>query len=316
MDAILSMEKLSQKFIGEEKIKSLGEKLEMNRSRMKNFREFLKYGIIEGIFLMIGAMIILAQFLKGAEKIDLMFLLAVADFFAPLFLNYLFVDIVFENRKRQKEEMLTDLLLEASIFCDESSVVQTIRKISEQDFLLLGEDFARAYLEIKKGASPQEALARIKQYNHSKSYSRVIDIFIQAYENGAKISETLKETAEDLLESKAIIKERQAVMLVTKYTLILAAGIIVPAVLGLIVGLVSGLNFSAMGDLSIGLGPEERKILFQTAISGTTIYVLEYSLISSFFLALQEGNKKNFWIYSLILAPAGMAVFYLAGALK
>ena len=101
-------------------------------------------------------------------------------------------------------------------------------------------------------------------------------------------------------------------MLINKYTLILAGGLIVPAVLGLIVGLVSGMNFDSLGEMSIGMEVVERQELLATASLATNIYLAEYALLSSFFLALQDGNKKNFWIYSLILLPTALIIFTVA----
>jgi Flp pilus assembly protein TadB len=314
MDAIITIENATRFFVKEEKIHSFEDKLFLNESKMKNFHNFILWCTIEGTILMILLIIIFLETQKF--EIDYLILVCLAGFILPFFLNYLFQDFVFEKRKREKEELLSDLLLEASVFCDESSMERTIKRISTQEMGGVSKDFARAYNEIKNGSSIEEALLRIKILNKSKIYNRVIDLLLQGYKSGARISDTLKETAEDLLESKAIIKERQAVMLVTKYTLLLAAGIIVPAILGLIVGLVSGLNFSSIGEMSLGLSVEMRKELFASAINGTTIYIFEYALLSSFFLALQEGNKKNFWFYSLILVPVSTIVFFLAKSMN
>ena len=104
-------------------------------------------------------------------------------------------------------------------------------------------------------------------------------------------------------------------MLVTKYTLLLSAGIIVPSILGSITGLVTGLNFNSLGEIGIGLSTELRKELFNTATTGTNLYIIEYSLLSSFFLAIQEGNKKMFWIYASILTPIAIIIFIITKAL-
>jgi pilus assembly protein TadC len=314
MDASKFFIMLVGKFVNKDKIIRFERKLCMNNSKMKNLNDFAKWCTIEGIFSMIAAMLAYNQFSK-AMQIDTLLIIGAMGFLAPFALNYLFEDIKFEKRKRAKEELLSDVLLEASIFCDESSANENIKKLANQDFPLIGDDFKRAFNEINNGASPEEALTHLKELNQSKEYSRVMDIFLQGYKSGARISDILKETAEDLLEAKAIIKERQAVMLVTKYTLLLASGIIVPAILGLIIGLVTGLNFDSLGELSFGISTEQRKIIFQTAISGTTIYILEYAALSSFFLALQEGNKKNFWIYAGILIPIASATFFIAKTL-
>ncbi|MFA5357656.1 MAG: type II secretion system F family protein [archaeon] len=274
---------------------------------MKTLGGFIEYSVVEGILLMVTAMFVISRFF-GAESISIGMLV----FFLPFILNYLFQDIKFENRKRAKEKLLPDLLLEASVFCDETSLIGTITRLAKQDFPLLREDFERASSEIRNGASVEETLQRMKDLNKSTVYSRTINLLLQGYHSGAQMSKIFKEAAEDLLETQAIMRERQAVMLINKYTLILASGFIVPAIIGLIVGLVSGLNFDSMGELSIGMEIEVRKKMLAFATLGTTIYLCEYSLLSAFFLSLQEGNKKQFWIYALILLPMAMAIFLIA----
>lgn len=313
MDAIVLIENILKQFIQETKMKNFEDKLILNESKMKTLKGYLLINTICGTFLMLISLIIGFNFFQS--NLQIVFLLAILGFIFPFFAIYLFEDILFEYRKRQKEEILSDLLLEASVFCDESSMEQTIKKIAETDFELVSTDFRRAQIQINNGASIETALIQIKELNKSRAYSRVIDLFLQGYQSGARISDTLKETAEDLLETKAILKERQAVMIVTKYTLILSSGIIVPAILGLIVGLVSGLNFYSMGEIGLGINSETRKALFEMAILGTTIYIFQYALLSSFFLALQEGNKKNFWIYALVLVPISTIIFTLAKTL-
>ena len=310
MDAIVVLNDFLQLVFGKKRIKNFEDKVFLNKSRMKNLDGYLLWSTIEGIILMICLMTFLFKINESFVESAIIF--GGLSFFVPLLINYIFIDIIFEKRKRQREELLSDLLLEASVFCDDSSTQRTIKLISESDFPLLNEDFAFANTQIKNGASVEDALSRIKELNKSGTYSRVIDLFIQGYKSGAKISTILRETAEDLLESGAIIKERQAVMLVTKYTLLLSAGIIVPALLGLIVGLVEGLNFNSMGELGLGLSVSQRRELFDFGTLATTIYVLEYSALSSFFLALGEGNKKNFFVYALFLVPVSICMFFSA----
>lgn len=308
MDAVLVLENFFKIFFKKEQILDFEDKLFLNGSKMHNFKFFLQYSVIEGVLCLTLSMIIFWNIFNN--KIYLTVIAGSCLFFAPLLINYIYQDLRFEKRKRQKEGLLCDMLLEASVFCDDSSVEKTINRISCQDFLLIKDDFQRAHTQIINGGSVSEALTKIKELNKSSAYSRVIDLMIQGYKSGAKTSSIFRETAQDLLESKAILAERGAVMLVTKYTLILSAGIIVPAILGLIIGLVSGLNFSGMGELSIGLGEEERKALFDTSVFASAAYIFEYAFLSSFFLAQQEGNKKNFFIYALILVPLAGGIFF------
>ncbi|MBT4870531.1 MAG: hypothetical protein HON47_03090 [Candidatus Diapherotrites archaeon] len=312
MDSTILFKNLIKFFVEKEKIKSFEDKLFLNKSKTKNIDTFIQYSIVEGIILMISTMVVFAtMFNFGEENL----LIGIVAFFIPFLLNYIYQDVLFEKRKRKREDLLPDLLLEGSVFCDQKSLLKTIHSFSKQEIQLLNEDFKRVYLEIKNGASIEEALEHNKTLNKSESYNRVIDLLLGSYSSGGCISSLLRELAEDLMESKAIIKERQAVMLITKYTLLLSAGIIVPAILGTVIGLVTGLGFETTKDVGIGLSLVERKELFEIAVLGTTIYILEYSVLSSFFLALQEGNKKQFWIYLLILVPCATVAFVFAQGL-
>ena len=312
MDSTLLFKNMIIFFIEKEKIKSFEDKLFLNNSFAKNIDSFIQQAIVEGIILMITLMVILSTLFNFGEEI---ILIGAGAFFVPFVLNYIYQDVLFEKRKRKREDLLPDLLLEGSVFCDQKSLVKTIHSFSEQEIPFLGKDFKRVYLDIKNGASVEEALERNKRLNKSESYARVIDLLLQSYSSGGKVSELLRELAEDLMETKAIITERQAVMLVTKYTLLLSAGIIVPAILGTVIGLVSGLGFETMKDIGVGLSLTERTELFGLAVLGTTIYIFEYGVLSSFFLALQEGNKKQFWIYLMILVPCGAIAFTFAQGL-
>ena len=275
---------------------------------MKDLYGFLTLSIFEGIGLMFAAML-LSWSLKLS---DLYIILSALSFFTPFVLNYLFHDIVFEKRKLQKESLLPDLLLEASVFCDETSFINTIRRLSMQEFPLLSKDFQRAFNEISSGAGVEETLERMRKMNQSRAFSSVLSLLLQGYHSGAGMSDMFKEAAENLLEMQAVLRERGAVMLINKYTLILAAGLIVPAILGLIVGLVSGMSFDSIGEMSIGMEVGERVRMLELASLGTNIYLGEYAIISAFFLAIQEGNKKNFWIYGAVLLPLSLGIFHLA----
>jgi hypothetical protein len=311
MDASEFFEKAIKFAFDERAIDDFEDKLLMNGSKMKNLQGLVNWSIFEGIFLMLGTMILMWQL----KQPDLYIIISGFSFFTPFVINYLFHDVLFEKNKLQKDALLPDLLLEASVFCDESIFLATIKRLSLQDFPILGREFQRIFSEISNGSGIVEAIERAKKRNKSRAFSSVMNLFLQSYHSGSKMGDLFKEAAENLLEMQAILRERGAVMLINKYTLILAAGLIVPAILGLIVGLVSGMSFDSLGELSIGMAVEERKQMLELATLGTNIYLGEYALLSSFFLALQEGNKKNFWIYSLILFPSSWIIFTLAKTL-
>ena len=238
MDAVDFFTSSFENLFGKEKLIGFRNKLLLNESG--DLKKFILICILEGLFFLTAGMITLFYF---ELDIDRVIILGIVLFFVPFFINYLWQDIKFENMKKKKENLLPELLLEASVFYDENSLLKNIKKMSQID-LPFNKDFYRILREINNGSNIVDALNRLKTLNQSKNIDRVIDLFLHGYESGVALETLLKETAEDLLENNSILKERQAVMLVTKYTLFLAAGLIVPSIIGLIIGLVNGLNFN------------------------------------------------------------------------
>ena len=107
-------------------------------------------------------------------------------------------------------------------------------------------------------------------------------------------------------------KKKDEKNIIEKYTLLLASGIIVPLVLGLIVGLVQGMDFSGIEEFGIGTNVSQRKELLGTALIAIQAYIAEYSIIASVFVSNQEGNIKKAIIYALILLPLSLIVFSAA----
>lgn len=297
-------------FFREENIENFENKLFLNNFITNNFNSFVLFSIFLGGVFSIILMIFLFYLQIDYQKIIIFGFLV---FFIPILIFYLIQDVLFERNKRKKEFFLSEAILEISVFVDNISLIKLIETVSEMDFPFLKKDFEFINIQIKNGEEVGSAIKKVQKMNNSKELSRFFDILLQGYYSGGKLSKLLNEFAEEMLQNRAIIRERQAVMLVTKYTLLLASILIVPIILGLIITLVSGFNLS-MGNsefFEIGLSGKEREELFSLAVLGVQIYIIEYALIASFFLAIQEGNKKNFFLYSIILVPLAITSFFI-----
>lgn len=317
LNKIIKKSNLSEKiiqylnlFFSKEKIDNFEDKLFLNNFLTINIQSFILFCFLAG-----GILSILLMFLLFYIQIDYqrIIIFGFLIFLIPFFAFYLIQDVLFERNKRKKEYFLSELILEISVFVDDTSLIKLINEISKMDFPYLQKDFEFVNLQIKNGGDVGDAIKKIQKMNKSKEIDRFFDVLLQGYYSGGKLSKLLNELAEEMLQNRAIIRERQAVMLVTKYTLLLASVLIVPILLGLIITLVSGLNISfGTGEyFEIGLSMDERTNLFNLTVLGVQIYIVQYALISSFFLAIQEGNKKNFFLYSIILVPLAIIFFFI-----
>lgn len=304
------LEDFFKKAFGRKNIECFEGKISLNCG--KNFRQFLAESFFLGILI---SLFCLSGLIFLEFRIFMAIAIAICAFFAPLFFGFFFQNFLFERNKIEMEKMVPDVLLAASAFPHGTSFEEILQNISPRDFGLIGKEFEKALLEIRKGSTVESAFESLKKRNKSRIIDRTANLLVQGYNSGAELNQIFRETAEDLLETNAVLRDRASAMIVEKYTLLLAGGFIVPLVLGLLVGLVSKMNFFSFGDLNFGMSLEQRRQLFEASLFANQIYLFEYALLSSAFAAFQENDKKNFILYAVLLVPLGFAVYNIAKAL-
>jgi len=291
-----------------EKITEFNHVLKENNSA-KTFEELIKWYSALGFSLALLSVGISCVFELNEIYSVLLFVFCLGS---PGLFHYFFHLFLFEKNKREKEKLIPDILLQASIFPKGTSMIKIIKYISTAEYGLVSIEFKKALNEIEKGKTVEESLKEISFRCKSEIISRAINLLIQGNKSGAEMNKVFKESAEDILETQSIIKERIASVLIQKYTLILAGGIIVPLLLGLITGFVQEMNFIGIDELGLGMNSIERNEMISASLLANQIYILEYALISSLFIANQEGNTKKALVYALILIPLGIFCYNIA----
>ena len=115
-----------------------------------------------------------------------------------------------------------------------------------------------------------------------------------------------------MLAVEDLARDRKASLLIEKFTLLAAAGIVVPLILGIVGGIVESFDLESFSSLSLGgLDVFARKKLLRTALDCNQVYLAEFVLLSSLFLGLQENDWRKGILFALILLPLAFTVYFL-----
>ncbi|MBS3057966.1 MAG: type II secretion system F family protein [Candidatus Diapherotrites archaeon] len=281
-------------------------------SAKKSLKRFFEESCLEGALALMLGFAVLLELEAGEEWF---FLLPILSFLLPLSFNYFFQILKFEKRKREIEEQVPDALLQAASMPYSSGFANIAEYLARQRLGALSKEFEKASLEIEKGATVREALENIAKRCNSRIVERMCTLLSQGFEAGISMSLVFRETAEDLIETRTILRERSAVLAVQKLTLLFAGALLVPLVLGLLAGMVNDFDFQSFGELGVGLGEKERLGLMQAAQFSNQVYIIEYAIIASLFAAFIDSDLKKSIIYVLALLPASSIAYFIASAL-
>jgi len=282
------------------------EKLEDNG---RTLEIFFRNSAVLGIIGVLAAGIFLA-----ATELSYLYItvLLFAAFFSTTTLAYFLELYFFEKSKREKESAVPDMLLQASAFPKGLAIEKMLLFFSNAEFGKLGKEFETALSEIRKGTEFPEAMGNIKKRCKSGIIGRAVGLIVRGYESGSDLGDVFRHSAEDFFETNSLLRERNAALIIEKYTLLFAGGLIVPAVLGLLIGMVSGIDFSGLQELELGIAEESKTGLLETIVFANQIYIAEYAVIAGIFLASQEGNPKKALLYAMLLLPVSFGINFLA----
>lgn len=271
-----------------------------------NEKDFLKKSFFQGACIALFFSII-AFWNESSLAVVFFFI----GFLLPFGLNYFLQYYFFEARKKKLEDSLPGLLLQLAGLPKKISVEKMIELLSESKNKIIAEEFSAARNCIENGASIEQALNELKERNLSKRFSKAIELLKKSYFCGADMRNAFSGAANNLMEKDFIFREQAAAMTIQKMTLVLAACLIVPMILGLTVGLVKGTDFNGM-DFLDSTSAEERAGMLSAVLQGNRIYLLEFCLIAAWFLAFQQNDKKRFLVYALAMTPVSLIVYLAA----
>ncbi len=261
---------------------------------------------------------------------ELFFLRAASAFLALVFVSTLLLppvvlwfywDYERERRLRAIDAALPGALLQAASFPKRASMEKIVESLAGGGCGALSEEFAFSAKQIDSGASVKRALENLASRCPTTLVRRSVDLLLASYETGADLAPAFREVAEDAFDLQTIARENAAAGALQKYTLLAGGALLVPAILGVLLNLVSSLGVG--GAFSFGEeGAAAQAALAQRAavqnavVLGAQVYLMLFAALAGFFVASVEGARRKAVLYFAFMVPIALLVFHALQAVS
>lgn len=221
----------------------------------------------------------------------------------------------FKNQKRKAvENALIDEVLLLSSQPKSNDLKQIVSKLSSSRHKIISLEFTQIQIKIESGHNIRELFLTLSKKYNSEILDRFLELLLNSITTGTVSVTDYRSFSSNFLKSKQLIDERASALLMQKYTIIFAGGLIVPGILGIVISLVkkltSNLNFTILNSIQEQI--TSNSSLFNVCYVCSIVYLIEYVIISSIYLGMLESDLKKSIIYLLFILPSSLTVFFLA----
>lgn len=243
-----------------------------------------------------------AYLMVRPEGIEPLILITMGTLF-PFVANLAWHERAFNDTTRKMEHQILDALLYWSALPTTWSFERKLQELSTQTNSPLREEWELVVRQVKKGSTIPEALHGLCKGRTSLILSRAKQVLIQGYTSGTPLHDECARLAVEGMARESLRREKESSLLIEKYTLLGAGGIVVPLILGLSTGMVE--NFTQeLGSTSLN------PALQLAAGWGTRGYLLIYSILASAFVGLVEGEVGKAKVYIIWLLPLNQFIYW------
>lgn len=221
----------------------------------------------------------------------------------------------FQNQKRKAlENVLIDEVLLLSSQPKANDLKNIINKLSDSKHRIISQEFKQIQRKVEAGHNIRELFLALSKKYKSEILDRFLELLLNSITTGTVSVADYRSFANNFFKSKQLIDERTSALLMQKYTIIFAGGLIVPGILGIVISLVkkltSDLDFSLLqtiqGEAIASSG------LFNVCYVCSIVYIIEYVIISSIYLGMLESDLKKSIIYLLFILPTAIGIFFIS----
>jgi hypothetical protein len=223
--------------------------------------------------------------------------------------SFFFGEYFFSQERKRLEDALVDDILRISSVVRSNDLKLILHKLQSSNNKIVSKEFSWALNKINKGHRPKEVFKVIKEKYNSVLLSKFLDLLEYSTSSGTVTLNDYKNIIKDFLKSRELLDERKSVLLMQKYTIIFAGGLIVPGILGVVISLVKSLV--GIVDVSV-IGLSSSSTLYLVSYYCSIIYIIEYIIISSIYLSQLDDNSKKIWVYICFLLPVSLLIFFIS----
>jgi hypothetical protein len=218
-----------------------------------------------------------------------------------------------QKRKTLENALIDEVLLLASQ-PKANDLKQILGKLSVSKHIIIEREFKQIQRKVEAGHNIRELFLALSKKYSSEILDRFLELLLNSVTTGTVSVADYRTFSSNFLKSKQLIDERASALLMQKYTIIFAGGLIVPGILGIVISLVkkltSNLDFSLLqtiqGEAIASSG------LFNVCYICSIVYIIEYIIISSIYLGMLESDLKKSIIYLLFILPIAIGIFFIS----
>ncbi|MBI5224813.1 hypothetical protein HY989_02995 [Candidatus Micrarchaeota archaeon] len=177
---------------------------------------------------------------------------------------------------------------------------------------MLGKKFLEAKRQIDLGFSTEYAILAMIESCKSHIAKRAIGLILDEYRTGGDYKQAYLSFGSDLLQIQKLQSENATANIMQKYTLLASIGVLIPSIIAILIGFVSGIGFSNSDPLVANAKNE----ILPSIVAAIQIYLILLAGIGSAIIALQEGKLKKAPIYFCILSACSLLIFNLLGRMQ